>query len=70
VLDGMRENRFHIFSHPEFREELRELFDEILTDFRDYPEDPGYAQRVDFEKARRASYREQRRGLRRAKPAG
>jgi NAD(P)-dependent dehydrogenase (short-subunit alcohol dehydrogenase family) len=70
VLDGMRENRFHIFSHPEFREELRELFDEILTDFRDYPEDPGFAQRVDFEKTRRASYREQRRGLRLAKPAG
>jgi hypothetical protein len=62
VLDGMRENRFHIFSHPEFQEELRELFDETLADFRDYPEDPGYARRVDFEKARRASYREQRRG--------
>lgn len=63
VLDGMREDRFHIFSHPEFRDELRELFDEILDDFRDYPEDPGFDKRVAFEAVRRASYREQRRGL-------
>jgi NAD(P)-dependent dehydrogenase (short-subunit alcohol dehydrogenase family) len=63
VLDGMREDRFHIFTHPEFRDELRELFDEILADFRDYPVDPGHAKRVDFEKIRRDSYREQRRGL-------
>src|SRR6202161_1889284 len=39
VLDGMRENRFHIFTHPEFRDEVRGLFDEILEDFRDYPAD-------------------------------
>lgn len=63
VLDGMRQDRFHIFSHPEFRDELRELFDEILDDFRDYPQDPGFDQRVGFEQVRRASYREQRRGL-------
>lgn len=41
VLEAMRENRFHIFTHPEFKDELRELFDEILGDFRDYPADPG-----------------------------
>jgi NAD(P)-dependent dehydrogenase (short-subunit alcohol dehydrogenase family) len=63
VIEGMRENRFHIFSHPEFRDELRELFDEIMADFRDYSEDPGFQQRVGFEAVRRASYREQRRGL-------
>jgi NAD(P)-dependent dehydrogenase (short-subunit alcohol dehydrogenase family) len=63
VLEAMREDRFHIFSHPEFKEELGEVFTEILADFRDYPVDPGHAQRVDFEKTRRASYRQQRRGL-------
>jgi NAD(P)-dependent dehydrogenase (short-subunit alcohol dehydrogenase family) len=63
VLDAMRENRFLIFSHPEFRDELRELFDEYLEDFRDFPVDPGHDKRVDFEKFRRQSYREQRRGL-------
>ena len=63
VLEAMREDRFHIFSHPEFRDELAEMFGEILGDFRDYPADPGHPQRVDFEKTRRESYRKQRRGL-------
>jgi NAD(P)-dependent dehydrogenase (short-subunit alcohol dehydrogenase family) len=64
VLEAMRENRFHIFTHPEFRDELRELFDEILQDFRDYPPDPGFERRTEFEKTRRASYKQQRKGLR------
>jgi NAD(P)-dependent dehydrogenase (short-subunit alcohol dehydrogenase family) len=63
VLEAMREDRFHIFTHPEFKGEITELFDEILDDFRDYPVDPGHAQRIDFEKTRRESYRKQRRGL-------
>ena len=63
VLEAMREDRFHIFSHPEFRDELAEVFGEILGDFRDYPADPGHPQRIDFEKTRRESYRKQRRGL-------
>ena len=63
VLDAMREDRFHIFSHPEFKEELGEVFTEILADFRDYAVDPGFKQRIDFETTRRASYRQQRRGL-------
>jgi NAD(P)-dependent dehydrogenase (short-subunit alcohol dehydrogenase family) len=63
VIDGIRENRFHIFSHPEFREELRELFDEIVDDFRAYPADPGFEQRANFEKIRRESYKQQRKGL-------
>jgi NAD(P)-dependent dehydrogenase (short-subunit alcohol dehydrogenase family) len=63
VLDAMRENRFHIFTHPEFRDEIRGLFDEILEDFRDYPPDPGYDQRTGFEKTRRESYQQQRKGL-------
>jgi hypothetical protein len=63
VLDGMREDRFHIFSHPEFEEEIGEVFAETIEDFRDYPADRGHAQRVDFEKTRRASYRQRRKGL-------
>jgi hypothetical protein len=63
VLEAMREDRFHIFPHPEFRDELSEVFGEILQDFRDYPVDSGHAQRIDFEKTRRESYRKQRRGL-------
>lgn len=66
VLEAMREDRFHIFPHPEFKDELSELFGEILGDFRDYPVDPGHAQRIDFEKTRRESYRKQRRGLKEA----
>jgi len=63
VLEAMREDRFHVFSHPEFKDELSEVFGEILQDFRDYPVDPGFQQRTDFEKTRRESYRRQRRGL-------
>jgi len=63
VLDALRENRFHIFTHPEFKDELRELFDEVLADFRDYPPDPGFDERTGFEKKRRESYKQQRRGL-------
>jgi NAD(P)-dependent dehydrogenase (short-subunit alcohol dehydrogenase family) len=63
VLEAMRENRFHIFTHPEFKEELSELFTEILQDFRDYPPDPGFEQRTGFEKTRRESYKKQRKGL-------
>lgn len=63
TLEAMRENRFHIFSHPEFKDELRELFAEVLEDFRDYPVDPGFEKRIDFEKMRRASYKQQRKGL-------
>ncbi len=63
VLEAIAEDRFHIFTHPEFKDELGEVFGEIMQDFRDYPVDPGHGQRTDFEKTRRESYRKQRRGL-------
>ena len=63
VLEAMREDRFHVFSHPEFKDELSEVFGEILQDFRDYPVDPCFQQRTDFEKTRRESYRKQRQGM-------
>ena len=57
VIEAIQANRFYIFSHPEFRDEMRELFDEIVAEFRDYPEDAGFAQRVGFEKGRREGYK-------------
>jgi NAD(P)-dependent dehydrogenase (short-subunit alcohol dehydrogenase family) len=61
ILDGIRENRANIFTHPDHREELAELFDEILADYRDYPPDEGYDRRVAFEKMRRDQFAETRR---------
>jgi NAD(P)-dependent dehydrogenase (short-subunit alcohol dehydrogenase family) len=61
ILDGIRENRANIFTHPDHKEEVREIFDEILADYRDYPEDPGFDQRVAFEKIRRENFEETRR---------
>jgi NAD(P)-dependent dehydrogenase (short-subunit alcohol dehydrogenase family) len=61
LLDGFRENRANIFTHPDHKDELRELFDEILSDYRDYPQDSGYAQRLAFEKIRRDNFAETRR---------
>lgn len=61
ILDGIRENRANIFTHPEHREELREIMDEILADYRPYPEDDGYAQRTAFERKRRDAFAETRR---------
>jgi NAD(P)-dependent dehydrogenase (short-subunit alcohol dehydrogenase family) len=66
VLDGMRENRTYIFSHPEFKDEVADLFAEYLADFRDYPNDPGYEQRTGFEQFRRARYTEARAAARKA----
>ncbi|MEP7348724.1 MAG: SDR family NAD(P)-dependent oxidoreductase [Sphingorhabdus sp.] len=66
VLDGMRENRAYIFSHPEHKEELAELFQEYLSDYRDYPDDPGFEQRVGFEAFRRKSYKDAREAARKA----
>lgn len=61
ILDGIRGNRANIFTHPDHKDEVRELMDEILADYRDYPEDEGFAQRVAFEKVRRDSFAETRR---------
>jgi NAD(P)-dependent dehydrogenase (short-subunit alcohol dehydrogenase family) len=66
ILDGMRENRMYIFSHPDHKEELAELFEEYLADYRDYPNDPGYDQRVSFEGFRRKAYKAARDAARKA----
>jgi NAD(P)-dependent dehydrogenase (short-subunit alcohol dehydrogenase family) len=57
VIAAIKANRFYIFSHPEFKDELREVFDQILENFTDETPDP---QRLAFEKGRRSRYAEER----------
>lgn len=57
VIAAIKANRFYIFSHPEFKEELREVFEQILESFSDEPADP---QRLAFEQGRRKRYAEER----------
>ena len=64
ILEGIRENRANIFTHPDHKDEVREIMDEILADYRDYPADEGHDQRVAFEKIRRENFAETRRKAR------
>lgn len=50
VLAGIRANDLYIFPHPEFKDELREIFDEILAALPDGEVDP---KRLAFEEGRR-----------------
>jgi len=52
VLAGIRRNDLHIFPHPEFKEELREIFNEILSALPEGPVDP---RRLAVEEFRRES---------------
>ena len=61
ILDGIRANRTHIFTHPDHKDEVAELFAETMADYVDYPQDPGFAQRIAFEKVRRDDFAEARR---------
>jgi NAD(P)-dependent dehydrogenase (short-subunit alcohol dehydrogenase family) len=61
ILDGIRENRAHIFTHPDHKPELEALFAEALTDYRDYPEDAGFDRRIAFEKVRMDTFAQTRR---------
>jgi hypothetical protein len=57
VLAGIRRNSLYIFSHPEFKEELREIFDEALNSLPDEEAPEG---RLAFEKMRREGLRKAR----------
>ncbi|MAW79841.1 MAG: short-chain dehydrogenase [Parvularcula sp.] len=57
TLEAIRENKFYIFPHPEFRDELREVFDEIIAD---YPKGDAPVERLAFERGRRENYRKAR----------
>jgi NAD(P)-dependent dehydrogenase (short-subunit alcohol dehydrogenase family) len=52
VLRGIRAGDFYIFSHPEFADELREIFDEALAAL---PREEAPAARLGFEAGRRAA---------------
>jgi short-subunit dehydrogenase len=54
VLDAIRANRFYVFTHPEHKDELREVFDEIIATYPDGETPPG---RLVFENERRERYR-------------
>ncbi|MGE5274953.1 MAG: SDR family NAD(P)-dependent oxidoreductase [Verrucomicrobiota bacterium] len=51
VLRAIRENRFYVFTHPEHRDELRDIFDETIAAFPDEPVPPD---RLEVEEGRRA----------------
>jgi NAD(P)-dependent dehydrogenase (short-subunit alcohol dehydrogenase family) len=51
VLRGIRRNDLYIFTHPEFKEELKDLFDEILAALPE--EDEADPRRLAFEEMRR-----------------
>jgi NAD(P)-dependent dehydrogenase (short-subunit alcohol dehydrogenase family) len=57
VLRGILRNDLYIFTHPEFRQELQELCDEVLAAV---PDEPAPADRVAFEDSRRARQAEAR----------
>ncbi len=57
TLEGIRENKFYIFPHPEFRDELKEVFDEIIAD---YPRGEAPVERLAFERGRRENFRKAR----------
>jgi short-subunit dehydrogenase len=50
VLRGIRRNDLYIFTHPEFKEELRALFDDVLAALPEGEADPG---RLAIEEGRR-----------------
>ncbi len=61
TLIGLLRNDFYIFTHPEFRDELREVCDEIVASFPS--EDPGDAPRLVYEEVRRRRKEDARRLL-------
>ena len=57
VLAGIRRNRLYIFSHGEFKEELQDLFDEVLESL---PTEKGPEGRLQFEQMRREGLKKAR----------
>jgi NAD(P)-dependent dehydrogenase (short-subunit alcohol dehydrogenase family) len=52
VLRAIRRNDFYVFTHPEHRDELREIFDETIAAF---PDEPVPEDRLAVEEGRRAA---------------
>ena len=53
----MRENQAYIFPMPDHKEELAEYFQEVLGDYREYPQDAGYDDGIRIEAMRRTGYK-------------
>ncbi len=60
TIEGIKRNDFYIFSHPEFRDEVRELCDEILAAF---PQEAVEAKRLVVEVMRRRAKEQARQAL-------
>jgi NAD(P)-dependent dehydrogenase (short-subunit alcohol dehydrogenase family) len=54
VLRGIRRNDLYIFSHAEFRDELRAMFDELLAALPNEPPNPARMAMEDFRRTRKA----------------
>ena len=54
VLRGIQRNDFYIFPHAEFKDEMRELCDDILDALPNGAPDPARMQMEDGRRARRA----------------
>ena len=52
VLRAIRRNDFYVFTHPDHRDELRQIFDETIAAF---PDEPVPADRLAVEEGRRAA---------------
>ncbi len=52
VLRAIRQDEFYVFTHPDHRDELRQLFDETIAAF---PDEPVPADRLAVEEGRRAA---------------
>ncbi len=61
VIAAIRANRYYIFSHTEFKDELRELFVEIIDAF---PDEKPNGPRLKFEVGQRENYKKARREAR------
>jgi hypothetical protein len=56
-LQGVRENRLYIFSHPEFRDEVREICEEMLAAMPDKAADPARLAIEEMRRRRKAEAR-------------
>ena len=57
ILQGMRENQAYNFPMPDHKEELAEYFQEVLGEYREYPQDAGYDDRIRIQAMRRTGYK-------------
>ena len=58
IIAGMKENQMPISSPcPTIRRSWRNISSEVIGDYRDYPQDPGFDDRIKIEGFRRKGYK-------------